>query len=405
MFHSFPAFLHPTPWSRFYPNFLESMKSYTRVLATLAGALVCVAGGFFLGKSQSVRVAPSEAIPSLASPTASTRAAVKRSGSQALEIKELRAALDREKNPLARYKLASQNLEAWVEKSPGDALDWLISQQATARRDEVIQIALKQYAENDAQGAADWALKNLSGAELNNTLITIAENWAQGNGQQAAAWFLSLPASMERDGAVENIFFSWASSEPAAALEYLNSNSSLGDLASILRRAALAGWAKSDPEGAVAASLALSRANNDPAQFANTVANWATVDLESSSQWLLTNLPGGSERTAAAQELANIFADQSPDAGIAWLGKLNAGAERNAAANALAATWARSGPADAAKWAASQSSITFAPETISQVAHTFLMKDPVAFQAWTATLPEGPFKTQVSQAAVMAEDK
>jgi hypothetical protein len=381
------------------------MKPYIRVLALLVLVLVSAAGGFFLGKSQSVAVTRSEGDNSLTGYVTNSRPAVKRSGASTIDTKELRAALDREKSPLARYKLASQNLEAWVEKSPRDALDWLVSQQATARRDEVIQIALNQYAANDAKGAADWALKNLTGADLNNTLITIAEHWAQGNGQEAAAWFLSLPVTMARDGAVENIFFSWASTEPAAALEYLNSNPSIGDLAPILRRAALAGWAKSDPEGAVAASLALSRANNDPAQFANTVANWATVDLESSSQWLLTNLQGSNERTSAAQELANIFAHQSPDAGITWLGKLNAGAERDAAANALAASWARSGPADAAKWAASQSSITFSPDTILQVAHNFMMKDPEAFQAWSSALPEGPLKTQVSQAAVMAEDE
>lgn len=387
-----------------YSKLTESMKSHTRVVGIFAIALACAAGGFFLGKSQSVGTIRSEPDPTSGGNAGNPRPAVKRSGPQVIDTTELRAKLDREKNPLARYKLASQFLEGWVEKNPREALDWLASQQATARRDDVIRLALNQYAAVDAQGAADWARKNLSGADLNNTLITIAENWAQENGQAAAAWFLTLPVSMERDGAVENIFFSWASSEPAAALDYIKNNPSIGDLAPILRRAALAGWAKTDPEGAVAASLALSRANNDPAQFANTVANWATVDLESSSQWLLTNLPTGTERAAAAQELATIFAHQSPDAGIAWLGKLNAGAERDAAANALAATWARSGPADAAKWATSQNSISFSPDTIAEVAHSFLMKDPEGFQAWKATLPEGPLKTQVGQATTVAED-
>lgn len=381
------------------------MKSHTQVLSILSLALVSAAGGFFLGKSQAVRSTGPASVTLTSDPMAKTRLAVKQSSPHLIDTKELRAKLDREKNPLARYKLASEFLEAWVEKNPRDALDWLASQQPTARRDDVIRMALNQYAANDARGAADWALKNLNGADLNNTLITIAENWAQENGQEAAAWFLTLPVTMERDGAVENIFFSWASSQPAAALEYIKANPSIGDLAPILRRAALAGWAKTDPEGAVAASLALSRTNNDPAQFANTVANWATVDLESSSQWLVKNLPTGSERTAAAQELATIFANQSPDAGVAWLGKLNVGTERDAAANALAAAWARSGPADAAKWAASQNSITFSPDTISEVAHSFLMKDPVGFQAWSGALPEGPLKTQVSLATVVAEDK
>jgi len=333
-----------------------------------------------------------------------TAGSARRTATPNIDPKELRARLDGEKNPLARFKLALQNLEAWVNKSPQDALDWLAAQPATDRRDEVIRLALNQYSDTDAKGAADWAMKNLTGADLNNTLIAIAENWALENGGEAAAWFMGLPATPERDGAVENIFFFWASNEPAAALEFLAANPTAGDLTPTLRRAALAGWAKSDPEGAVAASLTSSRANNDPAQFANTLANWATMDLESSSQWLLANVPAGSERAVAAQELAVIFARQSPEAGVAWLEKLTPGAERDAAASALAATWSASGPADAAKWAATQKPGSLSAEAVSEIAYNFMMKDPAAFQAWRNSLPEGPLKNQTSQVGVPAEE-
>src|SRR5690606_32039326 len=120
------------------------------------------------------------------------------------------------------------------------------------------------------------------------------------------------------------------------------------------RRAALAGWAKSDPAGAVASSLELSRANGDPDQFANTVANWATMDLQAASAWLVTSQPASPERAAAAQELATIFAQQSPDAGVAWLAKLDSGTERDNAAAALVTMWSRVSPAQAADWAMSQ---------------------------------------------------
>ncbi len=335
-------------------------------------------------------------------------ALVRRSSSPAVEPAKLRARLDAEKNPLARFKMAEQQLEAWVAKDPRDALNWLASQQSSGRRDEVIRMALKQYSETDAKGAAGWALHNLTGDDLNNTLIAIAENWAHENGGEAAAWFLALPATAERDGAIENMFFAWASNEPAAALAYLDSNAGTGDLTPTLRRAALAGWAKSDPQAAVAASLALSRTSNDTAQFANTLANWATMDLEGSSQWLLANLPAGNERTEAAQELGIIFAQQSPEAGIAWLDKLGAGAERDAAASALVAGWARNSPEEAAKWAAKQSSSKLSGEAISEIVHNFLLKDAAGFQVWRSALPDGPLKNQFNQAAVpgaAGEDK
>ncbi len=380
------------------------MKPATLAISALSIALVCGTGGYFLGKSRS-------AIPlqtTVAKHDRTESAPATRGGRPSVSLPvnpvELRAKLDAEKNPLARFKLATQNLEAWIAKNPVDALNWLASQPPTERREDVIQMALKQFAEIDAKGAAGWALKNLSGVDLNNTLIMVAENWAQENGAEAAAWFLALPPTEERNAAAENIFFSWASNEPAAALEFLKSNPGFGDLNPTLLRAALAGWAKSDPQAAVTASLALSRTSNDPAQFANTLANWATMDLDSSSQWLLANLPAGNERAVAAQELATIFADQSPESGITWLAKLTAGTERDAAASALVATWSRSGPADAAKWAAAQTSITLAPEAVTMMARNFLMKDAAAYEAWRNALPDGPMKQQVAKVGVAAEE-
>ena len=373
------------------------MKPSVQILAAIVIALACGSGGYFLGSRKAA--ARSQDIPSDAPAT------VRKSTAQAVDLVKLRVKLDAEKNPLARFKLALQQLEAWMEKDPRDALAWLASQPPSGRRDEVMRMALNQYSENDAKGAADWAFHNLTGKDLNNTLIAIAENWAEENGGEAAAWFLALPATSERDAAIESLFFAWASNEPAAALAFLESNNSPGDLAATLRRATLAGWAKSEPQAAVAASLALSRTNNDIAQFANTLANWATMDLDGSSQWLLGNLPAGNERTEAAQELAIIFAQQSPEAGITWLDKLAAGAERDGAASSLVEGWSRNSPADAAKWAVSQSSSKLSGEAISEIAQNFLLKDAAAFQAWTSTLSDGPIKTQFTQAAIPGEDK
>lgn len=374
------------------------MNAINQAVAGLAIAIIFGSGGYFLGKGKSTGNTQSEPARQGGDSAGNPHGIAGRSGPQAIATKELRARLDAEKNPLARFKLALQNLESWVAKNPQDALDWLAGQPRSDRRDEVIRMALNQFSGSDAKGAADWATANLSGDELNNALIAIAENWADESGREAATWFLGLPPTRERDGAVEHIFFAWASNEPAAAMAFLAANPGAGDLTPTLRRAALAGWAKSAPEGAVAASLALSRTNSDPDQFANTLANWATMDLEGSSKWLLANLPASTERTAAARELATIFAQQSPDAGVAWLEKLTAGAERDAAASSLAAAWAGSGAADAAKWAASQDSSKLSQEAVSEIARNFMLKDAAAFLAWRAALPDGPLKNQVNQA-------
>ena len=399
-----PGDSSPDP-GMFMSSHLPHMKHSIPLIGAFTIAALFGTGGYFLGKNHSTTAVHSEQARQISNPPASVSSEPRKSALPPIDSAKLRATLDAEKDPLARFKLALQNIEAWVAKNPKDALDWLATQQPTTRRDEVMRIALNQYSEIDPKGAASWATSNLMGIDLNNTLITIAENWARQNGSEAAAWFFARPPAPERDAAMEGILFSWASNEPAAALEFLKANPNQGELSPTLRRAAMAGWAKTDPEGAVRASLLLSRENQDPGQFANTLANWATMDLQASSQWLLVNLPTGPERTTAAQELATIFASQSPDTGIKWLGKLTQGTERDTAASALAAAWSRSGAADAAKWAASQTIGNLSPEAIATISRNFMMKNTAAFETWRNSLPPGMMKEQAAKVLAISVEE
>jgi hypothetical protein len=375
------------------------MKPLTQLGCALVIALTSGGGGYWIGKSRS----PAASDPAAA--VAASDARSRRSAAVPQDLPDLRRRLDAEKNSLVRFQLALPHLESWVAKDPAGALDWLAGQTASRRRDELVRLALKQYSETDAKGAAEWALRNLSGGNLNNSLIAIANEWADQNGREAAAWFLKLPVTRERNAAVENMFFIWGSNEPASALEFLRLDSSVGSLSPTLQRAALAGWAKSDPEAAVTASLESSRTRNDPGQFANTLANWATLDLDASSQWLLAKVPASEQRTSATRELAAIFAQQDPAAGTVWLDKLTAGQERDYAAGTLVAEWSRDAPAEAAKWAAGQTSSSLAPEAVGEVCRNFLRKDSAAFQAWRDALPPGAIKDQARQVGANPDEE
>jgi len=364
-------------------------------------ALVCGWGGYALGLRQAVRNASSVEVGGVAVNPKALRETRLRTFDPAVVKREI----DAEKSQLGRYRIAQDNLERWVAKDPVGALDWLASQPPSYRRQELISLALKQFSETDGKGAAQWALENLQGGELNNSLIAIANEWALQNGREAAEWFLALPDTRERDAAVENMMFVWATNEPNAALAFVDGRGDLADFASTLRRASLAGWSKSDPEGAVAASLEISRKENDPAQFANTLANWATVDLEKSSEWLVRNVDEGKGRTLAAAELGVIFAQQSPQDGLGFLEKLKAGEERDAAGNVFATEWSASGAADAAKWAVDQKTISLGEEAASEISMNFFGKDPAAFEKWKASLPPGILKNAADPVGRMPEQE
>lgn len=382
------------------------MRPATLATGALLIAMLSGSAGFYLGRNQQAGPANGRQAAATATPHGRPQAARPAGGNLSrADLDRLRAGLDREADPLARFKLALRNLEDWMNADPKGALAWLKSQQPSGRRDEVIRMALGQFTENDPKGAAQWALENLDGVDFNNALIRICEEWARRDGLEAATWLTALPASRERDAAMEGMFFAWATEDPAAAMDFLRKNPGNDTLSAILRYAAFAGWAKVDPQAAVSASLESSRTFDDPAQFANTLANWATVDLAASSQWLLDRVKSPAERAPAVMELAGIFAHQSPEAGIAWIGKLHAGSERDGALNQFASEWANSDPAAAASWAAGQSLGTLNDEAVSAILHGFFSKDAKAFEAWRATLPEGPMKSRAQAAGAMAEDE
>jgi hypothetical protein len=371
------------------------------LVAGLLIAAVSGGGGYLLGlrKSGESRHAVSpEGREAAAKPSRGTRL-------EEFDPAEVKRELDAEKSPLGRLRIAQRNLERWVAKDPVGALDWLASLPPSYRKQELIRLALAQFAETDGKGAAQWALGNLAGGELNNSLIAIANEWARQNGREAADWFLALPDTPERDAAVENMIFTWATNEPKAALGYVGERGDLENFTSVLRRASLAGWAKSDPMGAVAASLELSIKVNDPEQFANTIANWATVDLASSSKWLMENVEAGKGRTIAAAELGVIFAQQSPEDGVEFLGKLTKGEERNAAGNVFAAEWASFGAEGAAEWAAGQTLIELGAEAASEIAMNYFRKDPQGFERWKGSLPAGSLRDAANLAGQPAAEQ
>ena len=318
---------------------------------------------------------------------------------------DLRAKLDREADLLARYKLAMDHMEAWVGRDPRGALDWIKSQQPSVRRKEVMRLALAQFAESDPKGAAEWVMANLSGIELHNSLIQISGPWSRINGTEAATWLSALPASKERDAALESALFGWGTVDPVAAVKYAGAKVADKGLASVLRRASYAGWAKSDPVAAVSASLDSSRGHGDMTQFANTLANWATVDLAASSEWLMKNVSSPNERTEAVLELSTIFARQSPDAGLEWIGGLPDENERRLASNQFAVDWASVDPAASAKWASGQSPGLLSDQAQMEILQSYLADDAAAFDQWRKSLPEGALKQKAADLVAPANEE
>ncbi len=373
-------------------------------IALVAGLCLSAATGifgFWLGKSSPT---------ALSSPTShesaqdASRPRAQRPTMSRVQTQELAAHLDRESDPLKRFAIALDNMEEWVKSDPVSAMTWLSRQPITARRNEVIRLALFQWAESDPASAAAWSNENLEGIELNNMLIRLAEQWVQADPVAAARWFAQLPTGPTRLGPLEGMFFRWANSDPAAARGFIDRELPSDPNTPQLLQAIHAGWAKTDPHGAVASSLKASKQIQNPEIFANTLANWATVDVRSSAHWLLQNVPPSPERSAAISEIAGMFAHHDPSSGLTWLDELTPD-EQTPARNILAVTWAEADAPSAAQWLASQPGLELDPDATSTILIGFLSQDEEAFTTWRDALPPGPLKQKASELSDLPEDE
>lgn len=371
-------------------------------LCVIAGILASGTVGFLIGR----RTAPRDHAASSAHvATERTAGTPARKPSDRISPAALVAELNRESDPLKRVSTAVRHMEDWVGQDAASALEWLLQQPVTGRRNELIQMALAQWAETDPASAASWTMNHLAGIEKGNTLIRIAEQWAHSDPGAAAQWFSAIPAGDARVAPLEGIFFRWASGDPHAAQSFLTEKiPHLAELP-VLTQAMLAGWAKADPLGAVAQSLATSKQSGNPALFANTIANWATMDVDSSASWLLRELPPGPERTAAIPELAAMYAHQAPSSGLQWIDRLSDG-EKPAAHTALVQAWVETDPAAAARWLGENpASQTIGQDTLTSVMLGYLSRDEAGFQQWKSGLPTGPLREMADRLSALPEDE
>ena len=362
------------------------MKPAQAILAGLCLSACTGITGYWLGIS-SRQPYPSEK-SAATSPTPGSRPAppISRASSR-----EIAARLDRETDPLRRFSIALDHMEHWVASDPATALSWLHNQPLTARRNEVIRLALSQWAEADPASAASWSKDNLQGIERDNMLIRIAEQWVTSDPPAATRWFSELPPSRARSAALEGMLFRWASADPTTARAFLTQNLSSDAASPHLLQAIHAGWAKSDPPAAASSSLTTSQQTNNPGLLANTLANWATIDVASSSAWLLQNVAPGPQRTAAIGEIAGMFAQHDPSSGLAWIDQLTP-QERPSAREILANTWAETDAPSAAHWLASQPADLLGTSAINSILTAFLSHNETDFSTWKDALPPGTLK-------------
>lgn len=149
---------------------------------------------------------------------------------------------------------------AWARTNSAAALAWALTAPDGGQRDAVAEIVCLQVAEMDPARAV--RLAEQFGASCSNVLENLVQQWAERDGAAALSYALDKPAGEEQERLLGRIAFARAQSDPAQAANFVAEKISPGEIQaeaaiSVLHQWALrdapaaAAWAQSFPEGAL----------------------------------------------------------------------------------------------------------------------------------------------------------
>jgi hypothetical protein len=222
---------------------------------------------------------------------------------------------------------------------------------------------LAAWAKNLTPGQIAEALKALqdlpAGLQRDAILNAVINAWATGDPQGFLANAGNVTVPRLREVGVDSALRTWAADDPKAALTWLQQNPGSAPPAAQRQRfaAAIAGYASTDPQGALTAVAALG--GNSPADLMlrNNAIQALTNAVADSGNFsdaltMFGQLPAGQLQNRAYTNLVQRWAETNPEDASTWIATLTDPNQRNQLGTRVAQTWAASDPAAAATWAA-----------------------------------------------------
>jgi len=276
-----------------------------------------------------------------------------------------------------------------------DAMSW---QDLLKAKGKMNGDTLAEWAKHLSPEEAAEALKGLhdqpANSKRNDLMGALYNAWAERDPQGFLTGLGDISVPRLRESGVDAALKAMATSDPKAALQWIKENPGTASASATQQRfaAAIAGYAATDPAGALAAVNALSDSNPQDRQM-KTAATQALADtLTGQGQYsqaadLFNQLPAGQTRTDAYSQLAQRWAESSPQDAAAWINSLTGDpALKSSASMQVAKAWAANDPAAAASWAAQQDIANADPNNTN--ANGQLLA--TAIQSWASYDLDGP---------------
>lgn len=226
--------------------------------------------------------------------------------SRALTSEQMAALADRLLAAQSRAPALQMLTSAWAQRSPEDALNWLLANPNRTTARAVGQAGMNLAAANPA--AAIAYLERVPGELRANWLSAVAEGYAQKDARAAATWVAQHRGEAGYDAAVAAVAARTAAHDPAAAARLFEAVdiSQAPDAPGNARM--IAGmWARQDALAAAAWAHRLADADTAAGAVSAVASQWAARDAAAARSWAM-GLPRDAARDAALVQILGATA-------------------------------------------------------------------------------------------------
>ncbi|MGK0187098.1 MAG: hypothetical protein ACI9R3_002884 [Verrucomicrobiales bacterium] len=236
-------------------------------------------------------------------------------------------------------------------------------------------------------------------------ITQLLSNLDDGNLDSALEVFKDIPIRPDNKHEYQMLLYAWARFDGESAIKYASENlSARGISGGELRRAALPGWASTDPAAAAAwldeKTLADATKDGkelkdgDPVRPANDYAaalikGWAENDPFGAAEYLKERYEHGRDRENLVGHIASSLMKESSAAAVSWAESFDDPEFKEEAFEELAEDWSSIDPDATGAWLAKHINEPYSKEAVEDLARGWAVKDLDAAVSWFETLPDG----------------
>ncbi|MDB6069997.1 MAG: hypothetical protein JWL81_1168 [Verrucomicrobiales bacterium] len=283
-----------------------------------------------------------------------------------------------------------------AEDQPLQALA-LLDRQKAGLGDFAYYSVFAVWSNSDPQAASSYASSLPDGVKRNQALSQVSRSMALKDPDAAVAWAKSLPRSSESLNLVREVIGTVAERDPQAALALANAQPPREQR--MLLSGIAQNWMSSDPDGAVAWIKTLPEGATRQECISNMSWYAAWGGPGDNLNELMALLPKGQNRNQALSRVANYLGYSDPESSLKWAATLSQ-EDQDLVLARLSGSLADADPKKAAAIAAALPPSANSVEAASRVAAQWAEKNPAEAIAWAATLESEKARQDATAAAL-----